>query len=65
MDFLSRATTLGRSATTLTHLGMALIASGARHDRARSILAEARTLEAHPDGLEDRRPLDTGTLPPL
>jgi len=53
VDFLSRATTLGRSATTLTHLGMALIASG-DDARARSILAEARTLEARPDGLEDR-----------
>ena len=53
MDFLSRATTLGRSVTTLTHLGMALIASN-NDDRARSILPEARTLETRPDGLEDR-----------
>jgi tetratricopeptide (TPR) repeat protein len=53
VDCLSRATTLGRSATTLTHLGMALIASG-DDDRARSVLAEARTLETRPDGLEER-----------
>ncbi len=53
VDFLSKATHLGPSATTLTHLGMALIASG-DDDRARTVLAEARTLEARPDGLEER-----------
>lgn len=43
IEFLSRSTELGRSATTLTHLGMALLASG-REDQARSILREARDL---------------------
>lgn len=53
VDFLTRASSLGRSGTILTHLGMALIAAG-DDDQARTVLAEARTLEPRPDGLEDR-----------
>lgn len=53
VDFLTRSTDLGPSATTLTHLGMALIASG-QEERARSVLAEARALEERPEALEER-----------
>lgn len=53
VDYLTRSSELGPSATTLTHLGMALIASG-QEDRARTVLAEARDLDQRPDGLEDR-----------
>ncbi len=41
IDFLTRSTELGPTATTLTHLGMALLAFG-EEDKARKVLAEAR-----------------------
>jgi tetratricopeptide (TPR) repeat protein len=44
VDFLARSTELGPSATTLTHLGMALLAAG-EEERARSVLAHARSLD--------------------
>jgi tetratricopeptide (TPR) repeat protein len=44
IDFLDRSSRLESSATTLTHLGMALLASGAE-DKARRVLAQARRLE--------------------
>lgn len=53
VDFLTRASDLGASATTLTHLGMALIASG-EDAEARKVLAEARRRSTRPDGLEER-----------
>ena len=43
IDFLSRSTEIGRSSTTLTHLGMALLASG-EDDQAKNVLSEARNL---------------------
>lgn len=53
IDFLSKSSELGPSPTTLTHLGMALLASG-EEDRARSILAHARKLGARGEVLEER-----------
>ena len=55
VDFLTRSTELGPSATTLTHLGMALLASG-HEERARSVLARARGLDRRGDrgGVEQR-----------
>jgi len=53
IDFLSKSTELGPSSTTLTHLGMALLASG-EEDRARSVLAHARKLGARGVVLEER-----------
>lgn len=50
VDFLSRSSELGPSAATLTHLGMALLASG-QEDRARDVLAHARTLSGRGDEL--------------
>lgn len=44
VDFLARSSELGPSATTLTHLGMALLAAG-QEERARSVLAQARSLD--------------------
>jgi tetratricopeptide (TPR) repeat protein len=44
IDFLSRSSDLDPSTNTLTHLGMALLASG-DDARARSVLAQARDLE--------------------
>lgn len=43
VELLSRASELGPSTTTLTHLGMALLAAG-EDERARDVLAHARTL---------------------
>ena len=43
IDFLSKSSELGPSSTTLTHLGMALLAHG-EEDQARNVLAHARTL---------------------
>lgn len=43
IDCLTRSTELGPTATTLTHLGMALLASGTE-DRARQVLEEARQM---------------------
>jgi tetratricopeptide (TPR) repeat protein len=53
VEFLSRSSELGESATTLTHLGMALLASGAE-DAARSVLSEARRLDDRPDELHHK-----------
>ena len=50
VDFLSRSSELGPSTTTLTHLGMALLASG-QEERARSVLAHARALDSPRDDL--------------
>lgn len=52
VDFLAKSSEIGPSATTLTHLGMALLASG-EEDRARSVLAHARSLgEGNGEGLQ-------------
>lgn len=52
VDFLARSSEIGPSATTLTHLGMALLASG-EEDRARSVLAHARSLgESTGEGIQ-------------
>jgi tetratricopeptide (TPR) repeat protein len=53
IDFLSKSSELGPSANILTHLGMALLASG-EEDRARSVLAHARGLTGHSEGLQDK-----------
>ena len=53
IDFLSKSSELGASSNTLTHLGMALLASG-EEERARSVLARARTASAKGGGLEER-----------
>jgi tetratricopeptide (TPR) repeat protein len=53
VDFLSRSSELGPSATTLTHLGMALLASG-HEDQAKSVLARARGLDRRGEGVEQR-----------
>ena len=44
VEFLARSSEIEASATTLTHLGMALLASGSEQ-RARDILAQARAIE--------------------
>jgi tetratricopeptide (TPR) repeat protein len=43
VDFLAKSSELGPSSTTLTHLGMALLASG-QEERARAVLDRARSL---------------------
>ena len=53
LPILERSNLVGSSATTLTHLGMALLASGAEQ-RARDVLAEARELEGHGVSVEQR-----------
>lgn len=53
IDFLSKASELGPSTTTLTHLGMALLASG-EEDRARSVLAHARALGDRGEALQEK-----------
>jgi tetratricopeptide (TPR) repeat protein len=53
VDFLSKSSELVPSPTTLTHLGMALLASG-EEDRARSILAHARTLGGRGEALQEK-----------
>ena len=53
VDFLSKSSELGASSTTLTHLGMALLASG-EEDRARSVLAHARNLGGRAEGVEEK-----------
>jgi tetratricopeptide (TPR) repeat protein len=53
VEVLARASEMGPSATTLTHLGMALLAAG-QADRARSVLARARKLAPRREGLEER-----------
>jgi tetratricopeptide (TPR) repeat protein len=56
VEFLSRASSLEPSQTTLTHLGLALLAAG-EEDRARSVLARARGL-AKAGGAVERRMMD-------
>jgi len=53
IDFLSKSSELGPSSVTLTHLGLALLASGAE-EQARSVLAEARTLGDHSEALQEK-----------
>jgi tetratricopeptide (TPR) repeat protein len=53
VDFLARSSELGPSSTTLTHLGMALLASG-EEDEARSVLAHARTLGERGEALQEK-----------
>jgi len=53
IDFLARSSEIGPSSTTLTHLGMALLASG-EEERAKIVLAQARRLTARGEGLEER-----------
>ncbi len=53
VEFLSRASELEPSETTLNHLGMALLASG-QDDRARGVLAHARNLKRRGAPLEQR-----------
>jgi tetratricopeptide (TPR) repeat protein len=53
IDFLSKSSELGASANTLTHLGMALLASG-EEERARNVLAHARNLGGKGQGLQER-----------
>jgi tetratricopeptide (TPR) repeat protein len=53
IDFLSKSSELGPSANTLTHLGMALLASG-EEERARSVLAHARNLGDRGQGLQEK-----------
>jgi tetratricopeptide (TPR) repeat protein len=53
IGFLSRASELEPSSTTLTHLGMALLASG-QEDRARGVLAHARGLSRRGGALEEK-----------
>jgi tetratricopeptide (TPR) repeat protein len=53
IDFLSRASELEPSETTLTHLGMALLASG-EEERARGVLAHARNLKRKGTALEEK-----------
>jgi tetratricopeptide (TPR) repeat protein len=53
IDFLSKSSELGPSPTTLTHLGMALLAFG-DEDRARSVLAHARTMGERGEALQEK-----------
>lgn len=53
VEFLSRSSELGPSATTLTHLGVALLAAG-EEERARDVLAHARTLSGRGEALGAR-----------
>lgn len=51
VEFLARSSEADPSASTLTHLGLALLASG-EEERARGVLAEARKLGGHGGVLE-------------
>ncbi|HSM51642.1 MAG TPA: tetratricopeptide repeat protein [Thermoanaerobaculia bacterium] len=53
VDCLSRSSVLGPSSTTLTHLGMALLALG-DEKKARGAFRRARSLEPRSGGLEER-----------
>ncbi len=53
IDFLAKSSELGPTSTTLTHLGMALLASG-EEDRARNVLAHARTLGGRGERVEEK-----------
>ncbi|HEX2254929.1 MAG TPA: tetratricopeptide repeat protein [Thermoanaerobaculia bacterium] len=64
IEYLARSTALGPSAASLTHLGLALLASG-NEEQARRVLAEARGLGARGGGLEAlmmERMRDSGRL---
>ena len=52
VECLKRSSELGPSATTLTHLGMALLAAG-EEDRARGAFARARSLQPRVGALEE------------
>jgi tetratricopeptide (TPR) repeat protein len=53
VDFLSRSADLGPTATSLMHLGMALLESGQK-ERARSVFRQAKQFKAHGAGLEEK-----------
>jgi len=53
VDFLARSGELGPSATTLTHLGMALLAAG-EEEEARNVLSQARALNDRGEALEEK-----------
>ena len=53
IDFLDRSSRLESSVTTLTHLGMALLASGAE-EKARKVLPEARNMEGAETSVEQK-----------
>ena len=53
VDYLGKAAEIGRSASTLTHLGMALLAAG-EESKAREVLAEARLGDGRGGSLEQR-----------
>lgn len=53
IDCLAQSTELATSATTLTHLGMALLATG-EEDHAREVLDEARRLTGGVDSVEQK-----------
>jgi len=53
VGFLARSSELGPSATTLTHLGMALLAAG-EEDQARHVLSHARELNDRGEALEEK-----------
>jgi tetratricopeptide (TPR) repeat protein len=53
VEFLARSSELGPSATTLSHLGMALLAAG-EAERARAVFSQARTLADRGENLEER-----------
>jgi tetratricopeptide (TPR) repeat protein len=53
VEFLARSSELGTSATTLTHLGMALLAAG-EAERARAVLSQARTVADRGGALPER-----------
>ena len=53
VDCLERSNELGPSPTTLTHLGMALLAAG-EEERARGAFGRARSLEPRVGALEER-----------
>ncbi len=53
IDCLARSSEFGASATTLTHLGMALLASGAEEE-ARGVLAHADSLSSRGEALEEK-----------
>lgn len=56
VDFLARSSELGSSATTLNHLGMALLAAG-QEDRAKNVFADARRLDS-PDAVLGEKMLE-------
>ena len=53
VDFLTRSDEIGSSVTTLTHLGMALLAAGDK-ERARSVLNRARVMGDRGGNVEHR-----------